>query len=466
MERYETKKMVFSKSDLPKDIKVGDVRRFPGGHYIIKDLSYTNSYGTFVLCDYRYDAEERRRLDEQWDIKKGVVPQEGNRFEVLHLISDPYDLGMGTTLGYVVRDCSNGEVKGISYKHLWELVFYQGAVNAIATVSQYGNMKSYLIDTIEELPSFNSSYWQCSIFEKGKMRFPLSEEVEGQMKSALKRGIKQRIEAKIKQMNSTVCAGDQEINQVASLIRKAKRITVLTGAGVSTMSGIPDYRSAVEGVWQKKPDLLESLNQLTFLTDPERFWDSYYDLFAVTLAEIIPDQTSEAVMTALDVIQPNEGHRFFAWLEEEGKVVAILSQNIDGLHQKAGSSLVVEMHGSVTTCSCPSCGVGYPLSEVFEVGTVPTCKKCGMVLRPDVVFFGDQVEKFDTAKELITTSDLIIVAGTSLQVAPFNTLPELAAAEDMPIVYINGELNENVLKFDYALEGNISEICKILKTIY
>jgi hypothetical protein len=127
MARYETKKMVFSKNDLPKDIKVGDVRRYSGSQYIIKDLNYTNTYGTFIICDYTYD-EGRKRVDRLLDIRMGIALQEGNRFEVLHLISDPYDIGMGTTLGYVVKDRENGELKGISYKHLWDLVFYEGAV--------------------------------------------------------------------------------------------------------------------------------------------------------------------------------------------------------------------------------------------------------------------------------------------------------------------------------------------------
>jgi NAD-dependent SIR2 family protein deacetylase len=243
---------------------------------------------------------------------------------------------------------------------------------------------------------------------------PLSKEVEKKMEESFKRSIKKRIENQKKQLkrNLTLCE-EQPFAQVSQLINDAKRITVLTGAGISTMSGIPDYRSAVEGVWRKKPDLLETLNQETFLEDPDQFWESYYQLFAVTLSEIIPVQTSEAVMTAIDLIQPNEGHRFFAKLEEKGKEVAILTQNVDGLHQKAGSKQVLEIHGNVTTCSCPLCGRRYELKNVYNEGTAPTCE-CGCVLRPDVVFFGDPVKEYERAEEIIAASDLIVVAGTSL----------------------------------------------------
>jgi NAD-dependent SIR2 family protein deacetylase len=201
--------------------------------------------------------------------------------------------------------------------------------------------------------------------------------------------------------------------------------------------------------------------RLLFLS-PRQFWDSYYQLFAVTLSEIIPVQTDEAVMTAIDIIQPNEGHKFFARLEEKEKEVTILTQNVDGLHQKAGSNRVLEIHGNVTTCSCLLCGRRYELKDVYEARIVPTCE-CGIILRPDVVFFGDPVKEYKRAEDIIVKSDLIIVAGTSLQVAPFNHLPNLAAAANIPIVYINGEKPDDLIKFDFILQGNISEICELLE---
>lgn len=441
---------------MPKDVKVGDIRSYFSSKIKIKDLEYTNQYGTFVLCDYIYDAEEKERVDGVWDIEKGVSASEQNPYEILHLLCM-----QNSTIGYLVKNRRDNEVMGLSYKQTWKLLYHEGAANAEATISRYRQHTTYLLDSIDELPSFSSSYWQISPFdEQGQKNFILTKEVMNELERSVKRAINDGLRNRIKRLSNEEGVKDyQAIDQVAGKIRKANRITVLTGAGISTMSGIPDYRSAAAGVWQQKPDLLLTLNQETFLADPQQFWDSYFTLFAVTLDGIIPFQTNEAVVTAIDLIQPNEGHRYFAKLEEAGKDVTVLTQNVDGLHQKAGSKKVLEIHGNVTTCTCPECGKAYRLKEVFIVGSIPRCG-CGMVLRPDVVFFGDAVQEFDHAKEAIVNSDLIIVAGTSLQVSPFNQLPVLAAAHNIPIVYINGEAPHD--HFDYFLQGNISEICRLL----
>ncbi|RFU69510.1 hypothetical protein D0469_09090 [Peribacillus saganii] len=462
MPRYETRKIVFSKNDLPKDIKAGDVRKYFSSQIRIKDLHHTNQYGNFILCDYIFDAEEKERVDAPWDIKKGVLVNENNPYELLHVLTVRSVYQMPTTVGYMVKNRNNGEIMGLSYKQTWNLLYHEGATNAEATISRYGKFTTHLLDTIDELPSLSSSYWQLSpIDENEKLLVPLTKEVMKELEKSLKRVINEGLKKRIRRLSAEQSNKDYEaMDLVAERIRTANKITVLTGAGISTMSGIPDYRSAAAGVWQQKPDLLRSLNQQTFLEDPKQFWDSYYDLFAVTLNEIIPYQTNEAVVTAIDMINPNEGHQFFAKLEETGKNVTILTQNVDGLHQKAGSRNVLEIHGNVTTCSCLECGRTYRLKEVFKVGSIPRCE-CGHVLRPNVVFFGDAVQQFDRGEEAIVNSDLIIVAGTSLQVSPFNQLPRLAAANDIPVVYINGEAPDD--EFDYVLQGNISEICGILE---
>ena len=193
---------------------------------------------------------------------------------------------------------------------------------------------------------------------------------------------------------------------LADLIRDAQPCVVLTGAGVSTESGIPDFRSA-SGIWQQY-DPFEYASIDAWRREPEKVWDFYALRF-------------EMLTTA----QPNGAHRAIAALERAGLVEAVVTQNIDTLHQRAGSQDVVEVHGSIRTSSCLACGHREPLERVLELLPLPRCEVCGAVLKPDVVMFGELLppEAIDRATALARSARLLLVVGSSLEVWPVAGLP-------------------------------------------
>ena len=197
--------------------------------------------------------------------------------------------------------------------------------------------------------------------------------------------------------------------RLAELIRGSQPCVVLTGAGVSTESGIPDFRSPT-GIWAEF-DPLEYASIEAFRRDPAKVWSFYTPRFAM-LAEA----------------EPNDAHRALAALEEAGYVQAIVTQNIDLLHERAGSRDVIEVHGSIRTSSCRSCGASYALADVvalLEREPTPTCAACGGILKPDVVFFGELLPErgIDRASELAREARLLLVVGSSLEVYPVAGLP-------------------------------------------
>jgi NAD-dependent deacetylase len=191
--------------------------------------------------------------------------------------------------------------------------------------------------------------------------------------------------------------------RLADLIKTRQPCVVLTGAGISTESGIPDFRSPT-GIWAEV-DPMEYASLHAFRADPEKVWSFY--------AKRI-DMLSGA--------EPNEGHRAIAELEQRGLVKAVITQNIDLLHTRAGSQEVVEVHGSIRTASCPECGATHPLEE--SMLPVPRCE-CGAVLKPDVVFFGELLPQaeIDRAYELARSAALMLVVGSALEVFPVADLP-------------------------------------------
>ena len=197
--------------------------------------------------------------------------------------------------------------------------------------------------------------------------------------------------------------------RLAALIRDAQPCVVLTGAGVSTESGIPDFRSPT-GIWAEF-DPLEYASIEAFRRDPAKVWSFYAPRFAM-----------------LTEAEPNDAHRALAALEEAGYVRAIVTQNIDLLHERAGSRDVIEVHGSIRTSSCRACGASYPLAEVvalLEREPAPSCVACGGVLKPDVVFFGELLPEWaiERASELAREAGLLLVVGSSLEVYPVAGLP-------------------------------------------
>jgi NAD-dependent deacetylase len=203
------------------------------------------------------------------------------------------------------------------------------------------------------------------------------------------------------------------VDRLAELIRAADRVVALTGAGVSVPSGIPDFRSPGTGLW-RNVDPMKVAHIDAFLADPGSFWGFYGHRF----------QTLEAK-------EPNRAHEVLAALEQRGFLDAVVTQNIDRLHSRAGSENVIEVHGTIASSSCLTCGGRYPLAEVKsrlagdEAG-VPRCD-CGEPLKPDVVLFGEMLpaDAFARAERLAASADLLLCIGSSLEVYPVAGLPEV-----------------------------------------
>jgi len=199
--------------------------------------------------------------------------------------------------------------------------------------------------------------------------------------------------------------------RLAQLIRERKPVVVLTGAGISTESGIPDFRSPT-GIWAEF-DPLEYATVGAFRRDPEKVWRFYAPRFAM-----------------LGEAEPNRAHRALAELERLGLVRAVVTQNIDRLHERAGSRDVFEVHGSIRVSHCPGCGAEYPLAEVERLlaagDGAPRCERCGAVLKPGVVFFDELLppEAIDRAFALAREAALLVVVGSSLEVYPVAGLPQ------------------------------------------
>ena len=199
---------------------------------------------------------------------------------------------------------------------------------------------------------------------------------------------------------------EEKIEKLKELINKSNNIVFFGGAGVSTESGIPDFRSK-DGLYNQKYDYPpeEILSHEFFINHTEEFYKFYKDK-----------------MNSLKY-EPNITHIKLANLEQVGKLKAVITQNIDGLHQKAGSKNVYELHGSVLRNYCMKCNKFYDAEYVFDSKDVPKCE-CGGIIKPDVVLYGETLDDYTVTKsiEMITNADLMIVAGTSLMVQPASGL--------------------------------------------
>ena len=212
------------------------------------------------------------------------------------------------------------------------------------------------------------------------------------------------------------------IAELAGRIKKASKITAFTGAGVSTESDIPDFRSA-GGVYEKisreygrQPE--ELLSHGFFMEHP----DIFYDYLRKYL--IFPDA------------KPNLGHRTLAALERAGKLVGVVTQNIDGLHQAAGCKKVFELHGSIYRNTCLRCGRKYGLDYILAASGVPRCESCGGTIKPDVVLYGEQLDDSVVmgAVEAIERADMLLIMGTSLAVYPAAGLIDYFRGDDIVLI--------------------------------
>lgn len=238
-----------------------------------------------------------------------------------------------------------------------------------------------------------------------------------------------------------------KIDELQKMIDNAYHIVFFGGAGVSTASGIKDFRGK-NGLYREKdyptdlpPEYMLSID--LFKSNPKIFFDFYKDK-----------------MNCLDA-KPNVIHKYLAKLEKEKKLEAIITQNIDGLHQKAGSKNVLEIHGTVYKNHCIDCGKSYSAEYVFNSKGIPKCS-CGGIIKPDVVLYGEQLPtSFVVAMDYINKADLLIVAGTSLTVEPAASLVRMFAGKHL--VIINGSLTAYEGKADLIIHDRLEDVFSKLK---
>lgn len=218
--------------------------------------------------------------------------------------------------------------------------------------------------------------------------------------------------------------------ECSELIKASNRIVLLSGAGLSTSAGLPDFRGP-NGIYKRKmgvePERVFDIEW--FRRDPSFFYEFHREF-----------------LRSLKIIEPTFSHRFFASLEQQGKMSGIVTQNIDALHQRAGSKKVFEIHGGVWKSSCINCGRewGYEDSVSLAFSSdVPLCDSCQGIIKPDVVFFGEMVKHLEESRKLASGTDLFFVVGSSLNVTPAALLPSLASGA---IIVVNkGEISDHYL---------------------
>ena len=241
-----------------------------------------------------------------------------------------------------------------------------------------------------------------------------------------------------------------ELKEAAHLIKNARYGVVFTGAGVSVESGIAPFTGA-GGLWNQYDPKFIEIN--FFLSDPKRSWEEMKKIF----------------FTDMDEASPNKAHEVIAKLEQKGFVKGVITQNIDGLHQKAGSCNVQEFHGTIKTLSCSACGRKYQLEEV-DISQVPPHCFCGRVLKPDFVFYGEGIPSlaYQKSLEMAENADVMIIVGTAGQVMPACSLPLTAKQFGAKIIEINPQpsaFTETITDYYFPQKATefFSELAKELK---
>jgi NAD-dependent deacetylase len=219
----------------------------------------------------------------------------------------------------------------------------------------------------------------------------------------------------------------EQIRPALELIKNSEYTIALTGAGLSTASGIPDFRSVGSGLWGEV-DPFEVASIYAFRQKPQDFYRWIHPL-------------AQLIVQA----EPNAAHQALVELEAKGQLQDIVTQNVDMLHHKAGSKSVYELHGHLRTVSCLRCYRSFPSEEYLNnfiiTGEMPTCSSCSGILKPDVILIGEQlpVNVFIEARKLSRTCDVMLVAGTSLEIAPAGDLPRMAVESGAKLIIVNDE---------------------------
>ncbi len=245
----------------------------------------------------------------------------------------------------------------------------------------------------------------------------------------------------------------EPLDRATELVAGASSVTVLTGAGISTDSAIPDYRGP-NGVWTKKPEAEKQATLQHYVGDPavrERAWQT---------------RLTSPIFDA----QPNDGHRALLALEEQDKLHTLVTQNVDGLHHKAGSdpTRIVEIHGSVREVECLSCDYRDPMSAALDrvrAGEVdPACPSCGGILKSSTISFGQSLVEDDLrrAQEASIGCDLLLAVGTTLAVFPIANMVPIARNHGASVVILNGDPTEMDELADAVVRGSISDVLPII----
>jgi len=235
------------------------------------------------------------------------------------------------------------------------------------------------------------------------------------------------------------------VAKLAELFESRQPCVVLTGAGISTESGIPDFRSA-GGIWEQyDPAAVAHIDALR--RDPARVWSFY----ALRLG-------------ALAAAEPNDGHRALAELEERGWIRATVTQNVDGLHQRAGSREVVEVHGSLREAECIRCGVRVPMEDAVASLPVPPCPECGEILKPGVVMFGELLpgDAIARAQKLAAEARLLVVVGSALEVYPVADLPGETLAAGGALAIVNHGRTRWDPRAEVVIDAGAGETLRVL----
>jgi NAD-dependent deacetylase len=245
-------------------------------------------------------------------------------------------------------------------------------------------------------------------------------------------------------------AVDEKIEQAAMLLGSARHAVALTGAGVSTPSGIPDFRSAGSGLWEQM-DPLDVATIYAFRQNPQAF----YDWVRPWLHRVLD-------------AKPNPAHLALAELERLGVIKAIITQNIDNLHQLAGSQVVYEVHGHLRQATCIHCYRSVPATALIQNymknGGVPHCDRCAGVMKPDIILYGEQLPAriILAAQQAARKSDVMVVAGSSLEVAPAGDIPILTKERGGKLIFVNlGPTHLDAIA-DVVIRADVAEALPVL----
>lgn len=244
---------------------------------------------------------------------------------------------------------------------------------------------------------------------------------------------------------------DEELRFAAGAIADAETAVAMSGAGVSTASGLPDFRSA-NGLWERYDT--DDFRISRFRTAPEEFWHTH-----VQIAEELYGENAE----------PNPAHTSLAALERSGHIEAVITQNVDNLHQKAGSENVVELHGNGQRVVCPECHTEYDMDNIIERindgDMPPRCNQCDSVLKPDVVLFGEQLPEhaFYRAHAISQNCDAFLVAGSSLTVEPAASLPEMAADRGATLIIVTHDETPLSDRAEYDFRADVTDVLPQLR---